>query len=98
MNSIKVIDQQLAVQRYYCLYFLVLTHSFFRTSWLWHPPLHYNTPVSFREEEFCLRVFFFLKPGLSCSFPLQQKQQAAAKCSVNGSIHRARERGQLGFK
>lgn len=31
-------------------------------------------------------------PGLSCSFPLQQKQQAAAKCSVNGSIHTVRER------
>lgn len=53
------------------------------------PSIPRSSPGSFRERgNFVCERFL---PGLSCSFPLQQKQQAAAKCSVNGSIHTVRE-------
>lgn len=69
---------------------LVLRQPLHRMRRPWHLPF-LCAPREFQREGI-LSARDFL-PGLSCSFPLQQKQQAAAKCSVNGSIHTVGERG-----
>lgn len=58
--------------------------------------LHYNLSREFHREGILSERDFL--PGLSCSFPLQKKQQAAAKCSVNGSIHTGSEGREEGGK
>lgn len=75
--------------------FPLFSDSFSPASLPWHPHPSWELETE-REREtgnFTLQdVHIFFQTGaLSFSLPLQQKQQEAAKCGVNGSIDAAGE-------